>query len=99
MNSQEEEIQFTKEEEEDNKLAVLDLELNVDRRRKRIEFNIHYKKTNTNITLKKQSNHREATKRGVIKGYADRARTLCDPQYLQDEMQNIEEVFVDTTDI
>ena len=45
--------------------------------------------------MKKQSNHQEATKKGVIKGYADRARTLCDPQYLQDEMQNIEEVFMD----
>ena len=88
-------IKFTKEEEEENKLAVLDLELNVNRKRKKIEFNVHYKKTNTNITIKKQSNHRECTKRGVIKGYNDRAKTLCDPQYLQDELKNIEEVFVE----
>ena len=31
----------------------------------------------------------------MIKGYADHARTLCDPQYLQDELQNIEDVFMD----
>ena len=51
-------IKFTKEEEEENKLAVLDLELNVNRKRKKVEFNVHYKTTNTNITIKKQSNHR-----------------------------------------
>ena len=89
-------IKFTKEEEEDNKLAVLDLELNVNRKRKKIEFNVHYKKTNTNITIKKHSNHREAIKKGVIKGYSDRARTLCDQEYLQADINNnIEEVFMD----
>jgi len=96
LNNQEPEIiKFTKEEEAENKLAVLDLGLNVNRKKKKIEFNVHYKNTNTNITLKKQSNHRESTKRGVIKGYADRARTLCDPEYLQKEMENIEEVFIE----
>ena len=88
-------IKFTKEEEHENKLAALDLEMNVNRKRKKVEFNVHYKKTNTNITLKKQSNHQENTKKGVIKGYGDRARALCDPQYLQGELQNIEDVFVE----
>ncbi len=46
-------IKFTKEEEENNKLAVLDLGLNVNRKKKRVEFGVHYKKTNTNITIKK----------------------------------------------
>ena len=86
-------IKFTKEEEEDGKLASLDLGLNVNRRQKKIEFNVHYKKTNTNITIKKKSNHRESTKRGVIKGYADRARALCDPAYLEAELKNIQDVF------
>ena len=88
-----EHIKFTKEEEEDNKLAVLDLELNVNRKRKKIEFNVHYKKTNTNITIKKESNHTDRTKRGIIKGYSDRAKKLCDREYLDDELQNIKEVF------
>ena len=76
-------------------MAVLDLELNINRRQKRIEFNVHYKKTNTNITIKKKSNHRESIKKGVIKGYADRARALCDEAYVDAEMRNIQEVFED----
>ena len=88
-----EHIKFTKEEEEDNKLAVLDLELNVNRKKKKIEFNVHYKKTNTNITIKKKSNHTDSTKRGIIKGYSDRAKKLCDPEYLNAELTNVREVF------
>ena len=88
-----EHIRFTKEEEEDNKLAVLDLELNVNRKKKKIEFNVHYKKTNTNITIKKKSNHTDSTKRGIIKGYSDRAKKLCDPEYLNAELKNVKEVF------
>ena len=34
-------IKFTKEEEENNQLAVLDLEHNVNRKTKKIEFNVH----------------------------------------------------------
>ena len=81
-------IKFTKEEEENNKLAVLDLGLNVNRKRKRVEFNVHYKKTNTNITIKKKSNHTERTKRGVIKRYAEREKVYCDPEYLHYELKN-----------
>ena len=96
LNSQEPDIiRFTMELEEENKLAALDLAMNVNRKLKKVEFNVHYKKTNTNITLKKQSNHRDSTKKGVIKGYSDRARALCDPQYLRSELQNIEEIFIE----
>ena len=56
-----------KEEEEDNKLPVLDLGLNVNRKKKKIEFSVHYKKTHTNITIKKISNHTNSTERGIIK--------------------------------
>ena len=90
-----EHIKFTMEEEEDNKLAVLDLELNVNRKNKRIECSVHYKKTNTNITIKKKSNHTDKTKRGVIKGYAERAKAYCDPGYLKNELDNIINVFED----
>ena len=61
------------EEEEDNKLPVLDLVLIVNRK----------KNTHTNITIKKKLNHKESTKSGVIKGYAEREKALCDPQYLK----------------
>ena len=88
-------IKFTMEEEVDNKLAVMDLGLNVNRKKKRVEFNVYYKKTNTNIMIKKKSNHTEKTKRGVIKGYVERAKAYCDPEYLKDEMDNIFNVFED----
>ena len=88
-------IRFTMEEEKNNKLAVMDLGLNVNRKKKRIEFNVHYKKTNTNIMIKKKSNHTDKTKRGVIKGYVERAKAYCDPGYLKDEMENIINVFED----
>ena len=94
-NIEPDDIRFTMEEEEENKLASLDLQLNVNRKTKKIEFNVHYKKTNTNITIKKQSNHKTSIKSGIIKGYSDRAKALCDPQYLRDELKNIEEVFVE----
>ena len=67
--------------------------MNVNRRKTKIEFNVHYKATNTNITLKKKSNHTDRTKRGIIKIYSDRARALCNPEYLEEEFCNIKEVF------
>ena len=57
-------IKYTKEEEENNQLVVSYV------KKKKIEFNDHYKKTNTNIAIKKRSNHRDSIKRGVIKGAA-----------------------------
>ena len=46
--------------------------------------------------MKKRSNHKESIKKGITKGYyADRARALCDPAYLNGEMQNIINVFED----
>ena len=84
------------EEEEDNKLAVLDLGCNVNRKLKKLEFEVHYKKTNTNITIKKKSNHKDNIKKGIIKGFGDRARrALCYPQYLEAELENVEAVFVE----
>ena len=89
-------IIFTMEEEEDNKLAVLDLGCNVNRKLKKLEFEVHYQKTNTNITIKKKSNHKDNIKKGIIKGFGDRARrALCYPQYLEAELENVEAVFVE----
>ena len=55
-------IRFTKEEEVDGRIAVLDLDLSVNRRTKKIEFGVHYKKTHTNITIKKRSNHKKVSR-------------------------------------
>ena len=45
------------------------------------------------ITIKKKSNHTGNTKRAIIKGYTNRAKALCDPEHLQDELKNIKDVF------
>ncbi len=45
----------------------------------------------------KQRVHRKDSpciKKGIIKGFADRARALCDDQHLEDELKNVEDVFV-----
>ena len=41
------------------------------------------------------SNHTDKTKRAVIKGYTERARSYCDPAYLNKELENIVNVFQD----
>lgn len=33
-------------------------------------------------------------KRGIIKGFTERAKRLCDEEHLEDELQNVEDVFV-----
>ena len=77
-------------------MAVLDLGFNVNRKLKKIEFEVHCKKTNTNITIKQKSNHKDNIKKEIIKGFGDRARrALCYPQYLEAELENVEAVFVE----
>ena len=48
----------------------------------------------TNINVKERSSHPESMKRAIIKGFGDRARALCDNDYLEKELCNIEDVFV-----
>ena len=52
-------------------------------------FSIH-----TDINVKKRSNHPETMKRAIIKGFADRARALCDKKHLTEELNNMEDVYV-----
>ena len=85
-------IQFTKEEQKDDILPVLDLKQRVDRKTKQVEFMVHYKKTHTNINEK--SNHPPYLKKGIIEGFEDRAQALCDDQHLGNELKNIEDIFV-----
>lgn len=33
-------------------------------------------------------------KKPIVKGFADRARELCDAKHLQDQLQNIEDIFL-----
>ena len=65
-----------------------------DRKTEQVECMVHYKKTHTNINVKEKSNHPPYLKKGIIKGFADRARALCDDQHFGNELKNIEDVFV-----
>ena len=47
-------IVFTKEDQEDDILPVLDLKQKLDRVTKRVECTVHYKKTHTNINIQKR---------------------------------------------
>ena len=87
-------IEFLKEDQECDTLLVLDLKQKVNRKTKKIECSVHYKKTHTNINVKERSNHPESMKRAIIKRFADRARALCDNNYLKKELYNIEDMFV-----
>ena len=68
--------------------------MNVNRETGEVECTVHYKKTHTNINVKERSNHPHFMKKDIIRGFAERARALCDGKYLNDELQNIEDVFV-----
>ena len=85
---------FTKEEQEDETLSVLDLKQIVDRKTKRLKFSIHYKTTHTNINVHARSNHPEYMKKAIVKGFAERAKQLCDEDSVEEEIRNIENVFV-----
>ena len=87
-------IVFTKEEQEADVIPVLDLKQKVDRKTEEVECMVHYKTTHTNINVKERSNHHSCMKKGIIKGFAHKARALCDDKNLEDELKNIEDVFV-----
>ena len=82
-------IVFTKENQVEDTLPVLDLKQKVDRKTKQVECMVHYKKTHTNINVKAKSNHPPCMKKGIIKGFADRARALCDEKHLEEELKNV----------
>ena len=83
------------EELENDEIAVLDLKQKVDRKTKSIRFSVNYKKTHTNINVDERSNHPEMMKRAIVKGFGDRARSLCDENNVNEELRNLEEIFVE----
>ena len=59
-----------------------------------VECTVHYKKTHKNINVKQRSNHPDSMKRTIVKGFADSAKASCDEKHLQEELKNMEDVFV-----
>ena len=87
-------IVFTIEEQQNDVLPVLDLKQTIDRKTKSVNFGVHYKETHTNLNINARSNHPMYMKRGIIKGFTERAKALCDEDSVAAELQNIEDVFV-----
>ena len=82
-------IQFTVERETDNQLAFLDV-LVLRRTDGSLGHKVYRKPTHTNRYLHKQSNHHPSQKRAVLKTLVDRARRICEPRYLDDELRHLE---------
>ena len=80
---------------ENDEIAVLDLKQKVDWKTKSIQFSVNYKKTHTNTNVDERSNHPEMMKRAIVKGFADRARSLCDENNVNEELRNLEKIFVE----
>ena len=59
------------------------------------EFNIHRKSAITNIQIKPESYHDDKVKDGVFKGYISRAKAICSPKYINEEINFIENVFIE----
>ena len=61
-------IDFTKEEQPDDMISVLDLKQKVRKTKtEQIEGTVHYKKTHMNINVKAKSSHPPYMKKGIIR--------------------------------
>ncbi|KFD64585.1 hypothetical protein M514_23187 [Trichuris suis] len=80
-------IAFTIEKEVDNKLPFLDVL--VHRRGACLRTTVHRKPTHSDRYLHFSSHHPVSVKRGVVTGMVDRAVTICDPKFLNSELQHI----------
>ena len=50
---------------------------------------------NTHTTINARSNHPGKMKMAMIKGFGDSVRSLCDKDTLEDQLQNLEEIFME----
>ena len=95
LNEQESRIQFTAEYENENKeLNYLDMKI-INADNGKYEFKIHRKDAITNIQIKNDSCHDDKIKDGIFKGYLVRAKSICSPQYLKEEVNFIKNVFIE----
>ena len=95
LNNQDSRIQFTAEyENEDKQLNYLDTMI-INSREGNYKFKLYRKDAITNIQVKPNSCHDEKVKIGIFKGYISRAKSICSPEYLKDEIEFIINIFVE----
>lgn len=91
LNKRNKSIKFTIEHERDNKLAFLDVM--VERKGNHFKTKVYKKKTHTDRYIHFNSHHHHRVHTGTIKCIKNRAKTICNEEYLEQELGNISEVF------
>ena len=77
LNEQHPKIKYTTEQEDEGKvLNFLDVTIKNNKLGK-YEFGVHRKNAITNVQVKKHSNHDPNIQTGIIKGFVNRAFTIC----------------------
>ncbi len=92
LNKQDKHIQFITEEENENKIAFLDVQ--IERKHNKFITSIFRKKTHTDKYLNYKSNHHPIILSGVVKCLTDRAKKLCHPSEIAQELKHLKEVFL-----
>ena len=95
LNAQDQQIQYTVEVEDQNKmLSFLDVNI-LNGSDGRYEFNVHRKDAITNVQIKPHSCINPGIVEGVFKGFLVRAHRLCSPKYIQEEINFLVNVFAE----
>jgi hypothetical protein len=92
INSLNQHLKFTKEEEENNSLPFLDVL--VTKNGNRLQTSVYRKQTHTDRLLDYSSYHPLCHKKSVVKSLWDRAKTICSNDHLlKDEQSYLKSVF------
>ena len=95
LNEQHPNIKYTMEEEDEDKvLNFLDVRIKNDLNGK-YEFSVHRKNAITNVQVKKHSSHDPNIQTGIIKGFVNRAFTICSEKHIEEELQFLIDIFVE----
>jgi len=95
LNKQHRNINYTIQKESDNKaLQFLDINV-INGGTGKYEFSIFRKNAITNVQVKPESSHNPDILRGVFKGFAYRAVSICSEKYVNEEINFLINVFVE----
>ncbi len=92
LNKQNMSIQFTTEEENNNKLSFLDVE--IERENGHFIISIYRKKTHNDRYLNYKSNHHPRILSGVVKCLSSRAISICNSAILDNELAHLKITFL-----
>ena len=91
LNQQNPAIQFTTEEEKEDKIAFLDVQ--VERKNNKARTSVYHKPTNTDRYIHFNSHHHPRILTGVVQCLGDRARSVCEKSTISREMKHLKTVF------